>query len=165
MADDRAGDTHSPAIPASSAHGSTQGSTQGSISFEEPGFSADPVRQGEACYRARRFAQCIEVLRRAPGDPRANYWTARADEQLGKDDEAVAIYTKLADAKDAGWVADSARADLDYLRWKKARMAPAAGGAPAGGSGVTGSSTNTATNTPTNTAPSTSTGNAARRPE
>lgn len=87
--------------------------------FEAAGFSADVVKQGEVLFRAEKFADCVKVLEKAPDDPRARYWTARSYEHMGRTDDAVAIYTQVAAAKDAGWAAERARADLEYLQWKK----------------------------------------------
>jgi TolA-binding protein len=87
--------------------------------FEAAGFSADVVKQGEVLFRAEKFADCVKVLEKAPDDPRAKYWTARSLERMGRSEDALAIYTQVAAAKDAGWAAERARADLEYLQWKK----------------------------------------------
>ncbi|MBL8858671.1 MAG: hypothetical protein JNL28_09215 [Planctomycetes bacterium] len=93
--------------------------TAGLTAFESAGFSADAVRQGEALFRAERFDECITVLQRIPEDSRGQYWLARAFERKGKTDEAIAIYTTLSALKDAGWAGERARADLEFLQWKK----------------------------------------------
>jgi hypothetical protein len=87
--------------------------------FEAPGFSADPLRQGEALFRAGKYAESITVLRTQPDDPRCQYWNARALEQLGRIDEAVAIYTTVSARKDAGWAGERARTDLELIQWKR----------------------------------------------
>ena len=77
-------------------------------------------------FRADRFAECIKVLEQAPDDPRARYWTARSLEHMDKTDDAIAIYTQIAALKDAGWAGERARADLEFLQWKKSvEAAPA----------------------------------------
>lgn len=93
--------------------------------FEAAGFSADVVKQGEVLFRADRFAECVKVLERASDDPRARYWTARSLEHLDKTDDAIAIYTQIAAMKDAGWAGERARADLEFLAWKKSVEPPA----------------------------------------
>lgn len=87
--------------------------------FEAADFSADLVKQGEVLFRADRFNECIKVLEKAPDDPRALYWSARSLEHLDKIDEAIAIYTRVAALKDAGWASERARADLEFLQWKR----------------------------------------------
>lgn len=97
-----------------------EAASDGSLtSFEAAGFSADVVKQGEVLFRADRFAECVKVLERAPADPRARYWTARALEHMDKTDEAIAIYTEIAAMKVPGWAGERATADLEFLQWKK----------------------------------------------
>lgn len=103
--------------PSASAKAGTP--ADGLKAFEVAGFSADAVRQGEALFRAEKFQDCLSVLAKAPDDPRGQYWSARALERLGKTDEAIAAYTKLAARTDGGWAAERAKADLDFLQWKK----------------------------------------------
>lgn len=94
--------------------------------FEAEGFSADIVKQGEVLFRAERFEDCAKLLEKSPDEPRARYWRARSLEHLGKSDEAIEIYTELSALKGSGWAAERARADLDYLTWKKSlEAAPA----------------------------------------
>lgn len=87
--------------------------------FEAEGFSADIVKQGEVLFRAERFEDCAKLLEKDATDPRARYWRARSLERLGKSDEAIEIYTQLAGLKDGGWAVERARADLEFLTWKK----------------------------------------------
>jgi len=103
--------------------------------FEPVGFTVDPVLQGEALYRAERYSECVTVLRKAPDEPRAQYWSARALEKLNKPDEAIAIYTKLAARTDGGWATTRAKSDLEFLQWKREieprpEPAPSRGGTP-----------------------------------
>ncbi len=88
-------------------------------SFEAPGFTVDPLRQGEALYHAGKFEGALAVLRTQPEDPRCQYWCARSLESLGRTDEAVALYTTLSARKDASWAAERARTDLELLLWKQ----------------------------------------------
>lgn len=97
-----------------------KGSAGQPTAHEAPGFSADPLRQGEALYRAGKYADALAVLRLLPDDARCQYWSARALEQLGRDDEAVALYTTVSERKDGGWARERARTDLEFLRWKQA---------------------------------------------
>jgi hypothetical protein len=88
-------------------------------SFEAPGFSVDPLRQGEALYHAGKYDDALGVLRGQPDDPRCQYWCARALEALGRTDEAIALYTTVSARKDASWAGERARTDLELLQWKK----------------------------------------------
>jgi len=86
-------------------------------------YSADPLRNGIACYRAGRFAEAYELL--APlADANALYWQARTLERLERLDEAVTrmerAIAKAAESKDAGgFDARRAQTDLEFLRWKR----------------------------------------------
>lgn len=98
----------------------TKGPLANLKSYETAGFSADPVKQGEAYYHAARYAEALKVLEQALDDPRAMYWTGRSMEKQGRIDDAVATYTKITTIANTGWVGDRARADLEFLTWKKA---------------------------------------------
>lgn len=104
------------ALPASPG---TKGATGAQTAFEAPGFSADPLREGEALFRAGKYTESLAVLKTQPDDARCQYWSARALEQLGRVDEALAIYTAVAARKDAGWAGERARTDIELLQWKK----------------------------------------------
>jgi hypothetical protein len=88
-------------------------------SFEAPGFSVDPLRQGEALYHAGKFEDALGILRGQPDDARCQYWSARTLESLGRIDEAIALYTTVSARKDASWAAERARTDLELLQWKQ----------------------------------------------
>jgi hypothetical protein len=97
----------------------TKDPTTNLTSFEAPGFSVDPLRQGEALYHAGKYDDALGVLRGQPDDPRCQYWCARALEALGRTDEAIALYTSVSARKDASWAGERARTDLELLQWKK----------------------------------------------
>jgi hypothetical protein len=89
--------------------------------FEAAGYSADVLRQGVACLRAGRDAQALSLFTRAGDDAQASYWKGRAFEKLERFDEAAAAYTHASSAKDGGWFAERARAELEFLAWKRKR--------------------------------------------
>jgi hypothetical protein len=101
-------------------------------SIEESGFSADPLRQAQACFRAARFEQALDVLKGHLDDPRARYWSARALEKLGRTDEALVAYKLVVDAPTAGDLVQRAKTDMEFLEWKQ-RFAPRASGPQAQG--------------------------------
>lgn len=88
-------------------------------SAEAPGFSADPLRQAQACYRAGRYAESLALLKTIAGDVRATYWSAKALERLDRAPEAIDLYKKVAAAGDAGYLAQRAKDDFEYLEWKR----------------------------------------------
>lgn len=88
-------------------------------SLEAEGFCADPARRGQALYRAGRYGECVAFLAKIENDPRAAYWLARAHEKLGHIDDALRGYRWVAQAKDAGTLAQNARADLEFLEWQR----------------------------------------------
>jgi hypothetical protein len=97
----------------------TKDPTSALTSFEAPGFSADPLRQGEAFYHAGKYDEALAILRAQPDDARCQYWCARSLEGLGRIDEAVALYTSISARKDASWAGERARTDLELLKWKQ----------------------------------------------
>ncbi len=88
-------------------------------SFEAPGFSVDPLRQGEALYHAGKYDAALGILRGQPDDVRCQYWSARSLEALGRLEDAIALYTTIAARKDASWAGERARTDLELLQWKQ----------------------------------------------
>lgn len=87
--------------------------------FEEDGYVADPLRLGRSLFRAGRLERAVDVLAQAEGDPEATYWTARALERLGRFDEALAAFDRVVEAEDAGDLAQQARNDADFLKWRR----------------------------------------------
>lgn len=80
--------------------------------------SADPLRQGIACYRAGRFEEACRIL--APLDEaRACYWRARALERLERFDEAIQAMERAVALDGEGFERRRAATDLELLRWKR----------------------------------------------
>lgn len=105
---------------------------------EEAGFSADPLRQGQALYRAGRYEECIRWLEARRADPNAEYWIARSLEKLERIDSAIESYRKVADDKNAGPLAVRAKNDLEFLEWRRtfgSKLGEAQSNAVTGGSG------------------------------
>ena len=86
-------------------------------SFEERGFTVDAIRQGRAYYRAGRYKEALRLFETRAGEPEAEYWSGRSLERLGRNEEAVAAYTRVVDDEDAGPLADRARMDRDFALW------------------------------------------------
>ena len=106
----------------SPARGNTTAPATSGASNAEPAYSADPLKNGIACYRAGRYGEALELL--APLDGAAAlYWKARTLERLERLDDAVdAMERALAAGKGkdaAGFEERRASTDLDFLRWKR----------------------------------------------
>lgn len=103
------------------------------LALEGPDYSADPLRQGRAYYRAGRYAEALVLLARAGDDPQARYWRARCHEQLGHIDEALAGYEDVARLAEGTALGERSRNDHDFLSWKQAflrRLQPSSGTTP-----------------------------------
>jgi tetratricopeptide (TPR) repeat protein len=87
--------------------------------IETPGFCADPARRGQALYRAGRYEECAQFLATIENDVRAAYWLARAEEKLGRTEEALRGYRLVAQSKDDAALAERARADAEFLEWQR----------------------------------------------
>ncbi len=83
-----------------------------------PGYSADPLRQAVACYRAGRHERALSLLE-GREDLEALYWRSRCLTQLERTDEAIALLTRIVESAGASYAGRRAESDLDFLRWKK----------------------------------------------
>ena len=88
------------------------------IAFEAEGFSADPLKLGQAYYRKGQYAEAVEVLEQHGAGPEAHYWRARSLEKLGDHEGAVEAYTAVSEMEDAGPLAGRALEDIEFLRWR-----------------------------------------------
>ena len=75
---------------------STAGIPAGSTSFEQPGYSADEVRQAKLHVRANQYDLAIPLLRKQDATPESRYWLARALQGTGQTTEAKDLLQKLA---------------------------------------------------------------------
>ncbi len=85
---------------------------------EGKGYSAHPLRQAQACFRASRFQRGVEILEAAPASTEADYWRARCLEKLDRLEEAIALYESVELAEDAGDLADAAAGDREFAEWR-----------------------------------------------
>ena len=86
-------------------------------SFEQPGYSADPIAQARASFRARRYAEGIALLEREESTE-ALYWRARCLEKLSRTEEASALLERLLTLTQDPAETKRAKSDLEFLRWK-----------------------------------------------
>ncbi|MDG1499211.1 MAG: hypothetical protein P8N31_06595 [Planctomycetota bacterium] len=86
---------------------------------EGKGYSANPLRQAQACFRAKRYQQGLDLLAGAPKSAEVTYWKARLSEKLGKWDHAIDLYTGLKDDTNAGVYAAQAEQQLEFVIWQR----------------------------------------------
>lgn len=108
--DDKPADTKPKAEPAA---------TNSPDSPEGKGYSADPLRQAQACFRAKRYQQGLDLLVGAPKSAEVTYWKARLSEKLGKWSHAIDLYTELKDDATAGVYAEQAEQQLEFVIWQR----------------------------------------------
>ena len=86
---------------------------------EPEGYVADPLRLGRALYRAGEHAAALAALQsQIEVEPEALYWTARAQEKLGRAEAALASYAALAELDASSPWARQAAHDAEFLRWQ-----------------------------------------------
>ncbi len=88
------------------------------VAVDPSGYSANPILQAEACYRAGRYEDGVALL-----DGRASHEAgllrARGLIRLDRHDEAIEILNRII-AEDAdSYVAKSAQRQLEFVSWKK----------------------------------------------
>ncbi len=73
-----------------------------SVAIEQEGYSLDDIRQGKLLVRAGKAEQAVRLLEGKKGNSEGSYWLARALQDLGDIDGAVALYTTIAEDDEAG---------------------------------------------------------------
>ncbi|MCC7011024.1 MAG: tetratricopeptide repeat protein [Planctomycetes bacterium] len=104
-----------PTKPASSTNG---GKTPAKQSFEPEGFAADAFKLGRAFYRQGRYDQALVNFEGNAKNPEAQYWRARCLEKLGRTADAIVAYGQVSALPDAGFAAERAKEDLEFLQWR-----------------------------------------------
>ena len=104
-------------------------------SFEEPGYTADPLRLARAYYRTGRWEEALALLDGRGDTPEEVYWRARCLDKLGRFDEATSAYQSVVDDPRAGEQAQRAREDLEFLRWRRSFEQRRKAAGPAGKDG------------------------------
>jgi len=113
-----------PLLPsvASTGTGTTAGSGKPTGSAPAAGTTeriADELRRGQALYRSGKYKEALIALRAIEHDVRARYWLARTLEKLERLDEALALYQAVAADANAGYLAERARNDAEFLEWRR----------------------------------------------
>lgn len=74
--------------------------------------------KARAAYFAKRYDTALAEFEAGSDDARHRYWRARCLEQLDRLEEALALYDTVVADPTAGDLADKAKGDGDFLRWK-----------------------------------------------
>lgn len=85
--------------------------------FEGASYAADTLRLGRALYRQGEYSKALENFQNAV-DAESIYWRARCLEKLGRDAEAITSYNQVLELPDAGYSAQRAKEDLEFLQWR-----------------------------------------------
>lgn len=92
-----------PSVPAHSppeSHGLQR--PEQSVAIEQEGYSLDDIRRGKLLVRAGKAQEAVRILEGKKGSTEGSYWLARALQDIGDTDGAVAIYTTIAEDDAAG---------------------------------------------------------------
>ena len=87
---------------------------QPSPSPEGKGYSANPLRQAKACFRAGRYQQGLDILEAVTPFTEGDYWRAKLLDRLGRTDEALLLFASVEVAEDAGPLAAAAKRDAEF---------------------------------------------------
>jgi hypothetical protein len=105
--------------------------------MEGEGFSADPMLEAQANYRAARYDHALALLGSATPGVETSWWRGRCLEKLGRLPEALTIYESIVqieldesasdeDRSAHARVLPRAERDVEFLRWAVAFRTPLA---------------------------------------
>ena len=100
---------------------------QPSPSPEGKGYSANPLRQAKACFRAGRYQQGLDILEAVTPFTEGDYWRAKLLDRLGRTDEALLLFASVEVAEDAGPLAAAAKRYLDRTNEVSLALLPGEG--------------------------------------
>ncbi len=89
------------------------------VDLEDADFTADAVRQGKLLFRAKRFAESIQLLRPLKDDFEARYWLAQSYRAMERIQEAQDILRLLAENEAAGAFKRYAQSDLEFIEFER----------------------------------------------
>lgn len=87
--------------------------------FEDPGFSADPLREGRLLVRAARYEDALQALRRCADSEEKTWLVARAHLGLGQEGEALPLLRGLAESESASEPARWARQEVRMIELRQ----------------------------------------------
>ena len=82
-------------------------------------YTANPVLQARACFRAGLYERGATLLATAKSDPEALYWRARCYEKLNRLQEATDDLERVLETSKDEHLLSLARTDLEFVAWKK----------------------------------------------
>lgn len=89
------------------------------LALEDEGFVVDPVLLGRSYFRAGRFVEGVELLSKHKTTADGAYWLGRCLEKLERFNEAIEAYSSVLEQTQTGYIADRARNDMEFLKWKQ----------------------------------------------
>jgi hypothetical protein len=93
--------------------------TASPASPEGAGYSAAPLLQAKACYKAGRYQRGLDVLTGVQKTHEVTFWKAQLESKLGNLEYAVNLYTELRDDASAGKYTDLAKDQIEFLEWRQ----------------------------------------------
>lgn len=85
---------------------------------EPNGYSADPLRQAQACYRAGRYSQGSKILATVEQTPTVKYWRARLYVKSNRISEAITLFQEVEADDQAGNLATQAKREREFAEWR-----------------------------------------------
>ncbi|MEZ5977616.1 MAG: hypothetical protein R3F34_05290 [Planctomycetota bacterium] len=112
--------------------GATEVPDENSVPAPAPRDDSMSFAKARAAFFAGQYDAALAGFEAGADDARNAYWRARCLDQLGRLDEALALYDRVASDVNAGDLVERAKSDADFLRWKigfskKSATTPAAG--------------------------------------
>lgn len=89
----------------------------GRYRFEKVGFSADPLRQGRAFYRAGKYKEALTLFEGMTGESEADYWIGSTLERLGQTQAALTAYTRVVDKEDSSSFGERAASAIQSVNF------------------------------------------------
>lgn len=109
--------------PGSGSHAAGEqgaGTLRGPVEpLEAMGYSADPLAQAVAAYRAKRYTDALIVLGEPREDSHLWFWRARILDAVGRLDEALLAYAKVIELDPESFDAKQAAVEVEFLEWRR----------------------------------------------
>jgi hypothetical protein len=87
--------------------------------LEAKGYSADPLAQAVAAYRAKRYTDALIVLGEPREDAHLWFWRARILDAVDRLDDARLAYAKVIELDPESFDAKQAAVEVEFLEWRQ----------------------------------------------